>query len=391
MLHRSFSLCAGRPEESAFLMSRIARRGKGAFAAARLCRVAEAATMRIDCGKPPAPESAMNGRLLLACAAFLACGPALAQPVDMAAAKKEGKVVWYCSVPVETAQKVANMFEHKTGIKVELFRSGGSNILRRFQQEADAGKVFVDVLTHSEPAAARMMTRKGLFVPFKATDFDKVPTEVKDPDGYYVAQRLNVMAMYVRDDKIAAADRPKRWTDLTAPKYKGKMVMADPSFSSLLVTIVGMLAKENGWGYFEKLRANDIMLVQGNQQVADMIKRGERTIAIAADAAYVGESKKQGMPLTTLYQDDGAFVIPSPSSVVKGSPNPNAAKAFADFMLSKEVQELFPLEHLYSARTDVAGPSGNPPLSSIKMHTIDYDYIEAESARIKKRFAEVLQ
>jgi iron(III) transport system substrate-binding protein len=167
--------------------------------------------------------------------------------------------------------------------------------------------------------------------------------------------------------------------------------MADPSFSSLLVTIVGMLVKENGWGYFEKLRANDIMLVQGNQQVADMIKRGERTIAIAADAAYVGESKKQGMPLTTLYQDDGAFVIPSPSSVVKGSPNPNAAKAFADFMLSKEVQELFPLEHLYSARTDVAGPSGNPPLSSIKMHTIDYDYIEAESARIKKRFAEVLQ
>jgi len=328
---------------------------------------------------------------LLACATLLVCGPALAQPVDMAAAKKEGKVVWYCSVPVETAQKVATMFERKTGIKVELFRSGGSNILRRFQQEADAGKVFVDVLTHSEPAAARQMTRKGLFVPFKATDFDKVPNEVKDPNGYYVAQRLNVMAMYSRDDKLAATDRPKRWTDLTAPKYKGKMAMADPSFSSLLVTIVGMLARENGWQYFEKLRSNDIMLVQGNQQVADMIKRGERTLAIASDGAYIGESKKQGMPITILYQDDGAFVIPSPSSVVKGSPNPNAAKAFADYMLSREVQELFPHEYLYSARVDIAGPPGNPPLSDIKMHAIDYDYIEAESPRIKKRFAEVLQ
>ena len=101
----------------------------------------------------------------------------------MAAAKKEGKVVWYCSVPVATAQKVANMFEQKTGIKVELFRSGGSNILRRFQQEGDSGKVFVDVLTHSEPAAASAMTKKGLFVPFKATDFDKVPDAVKDPNG----------------------------------------------------------------------------------------------------------------------------------------------------------------------------------------------------------------
>jgi iron(III) transport system substrate-binding protein len=77
--------------------------------------------------------------------------------------------------------------------------------------------------------------------------------------------------------------------------------------------------------------------------------------------------------------------------VVKGSPNPNAAKAFAEFMLSKTVQELFPQEYLYSARTDIAGPPGYPSLSSIKMHAIDYDYIEAESARIKRRFAEVLQ
>jgi iron(III) transport system substrate-binding protein len=199
------------------------------------------------------------------------------------------------------------------------------------------------------------------------------------------------MAMYVRDDKLPAADRPKAWTDLVQPKYKGKMVMADPSFSSLLVTIVGTLAKEHGWQFFEKLRANDIMMVQSNQQVSDMIKRGERVIAVGADAAYVGESKKEGMPLSTLYQDDGTFIIPSPSSVVKGSPNPNAAKAFADFMLSRAVQELFPKEHLYSARTDVAGPAGYPPLSSIKMHAVDYDYIEAESARIRRRFAEVVQ
>src|SRR5882724_7889054 len=156
---------------------------------------------------------------------LLAAGSVRAQPVDMAAAKREGKVVWYCSVPIETAQKVSNMFEQQTGIKVELFRSGGSNILRRFQQEADGGKVFVDVLTHSEPAAARMMTKKGLFVPFKAADFDKVPNEVKDPDGFYVAQRLNVMAMYLRDDKVAAADRPKTWTDIGQAKYAGKMVM----------------------------------------------------------------------------------------------------------------------------------------------------------------------
>ena len=73
------------------------------------------------------------------------------------------------------------------------------------------------------------MTKKGMFVPFKATDFDKVPDEVKDPNGNHVAQRLNVMAIYVRDDILPAADRPKTWTDLINPKYKGKIVMPDPS------------------------------------------------------------------------------------------------------------------------------------------------------------------
>jgi iron(III) transport system substrate-binding protein len=122
-----------------------------------------------------------------------------------------------------------------------------------------------------------------------------------------------------------------------------------------------------------------------------MVKRGERPIAVAADAAYVGEIRKQGMKISILYPDDGAFVIASPSSVVKGSPNPNAAKAFAEFMLSREVQELFPNEYLYSARTDVAGPSGYPPLSAIKIHGVDYDYIEAESSRIRRRFSEAMQ
>ncbi len=333
-------------------------------------------------------------RRTIACAALvLACGASgalAADAVDMAAAKREGKLTWYTSVPVETAQKICNLFEQKTGIQVELFRSGGSNILRRFQQESDGGKVFVDVLTHSEPAAARAMAKKGLFVPFKPTDFDKVPAAVNDQDGNYVAMRLNVMAWYARDDKLPESDRPKVWADLANARFKGKMVMPDPSFSSLLVTVVGTLSKEFGWDYFDKIRKNDMMLVQGNQQVADMVKRGERAMGVAADAAYVAESAK-ALSISVLYPEDGAFVIPSPSSVVKGSPHPNAAKAFADFLLSTTVQELIPKEHLYSARTDFAGPEGAPPLSAIKIHPIDYDFIEAESPRIKKRFSEIMQ
>jgi iron(III) transport system substrate-binding protein len=272
-----------------------------------------------------------------------------------------------------------------------MFRSGGSAILRRFQQETDAGRVAVDVLTTSEPAAAAAMTKKGMFVAFKPKNFDKIPDAAKDPNGNFIAQRLNMMTLYLRNDKVAAADEPATWDALTDPKYKGKMVMAHPSYTSLLVSVVGMTSKMKGWSFFEKLRANDTMIVQSNQQVADMVKRGERLIAVGALDSYAAEDRAAGHALKTLYPSDGVFVIPSPTSVIKGSPSPNAAKLFAEFMITDAVQQLFPAEGGYSARTDIASPKGSPDMKSIKVNPVDYDYIEKESPLIKKRFTEIFQ
>lgn len=330
--------------------------------------------------------------LMVVAALTVLAGSAYAQDaVDVAKAKTEGKVVWYTSTPLPQAQKIINMFEKEYGIKAELFRSGGSAVLRRFQQEIGAGRIAADVLTTSDPAAAALLASKGVFVPFKPKNFDKIPDAVKDKDGNYVAQRLNMMTNYVRSDKVAPADEPKTWNDLADPKYKGKMVIADPSFTSLLVSVVGMMSKERGWGFYEKLRANDTMVVQGNQQVADMLKRGERVIAVGALDSYAAVDRKAGHPMKTLYPSDGVFVIPSPTSVVKGGPNPNAAKLFAEFIISDEVQKIFPADGGFAARGDIAAPAGSPPLSSIKILPVDYPYIQRESANIKKKFNEIFQ
>jgi len=328
----------------------------------------------------------------VAVAAATCVGPAHAQDaVDIDKAKAEGKVVWYTSTPIEQGQKIADAFQKEYGIKVEMFRSGGSAILRRFQQETDAGRVAVDVLTHSEPAAANAMGKKGLFLAFKPKNFDKIPDAAKDPNGLFIAQRLNMMTHYVRSDKIAEPDEPKTWNDLLDAKYKGKLVMTDPSFTSLQVSVVGMMSKERGWGFYEKLRANDVMIVQGNQQVSDMLKRGERLIGVGALDSYASDLKKEGHAIKTLYPSDGVFVIPSPTSVVKGSPNPNAAKLFAEFMIGDTVQKIFPADGGYAARTDIAPPEGSPDLKSLKILAVDTDYIEKESGRIKRRFNEIFQ
>jgi iron(III) transport system substrate-binding protein len=323
---------------------------------------------------------------------FLGAGVARAQDaVDMAAAKKEGTVVWYTSTPINQANKLVQLFQKQTGIKVELFRSGGSAILRRFNQEQSAGHVAADLLTTGDPAASNALAAKKMFVAFKPEGFDKIVDQAKDPNGYWIGQHLNILTIYLREDLVAAADRPKTWESLTDPKYSGKLVMTDPSFTSVQLSVVGSLSKKYGWEFYEKLAKNKIMVVQGNEQVSDNIDRGERLIAVGALDSYAAEDRKKGHKLLTLYPSDGVFVIPQPSAVVAGAPHPNAAKAFAAFMITPEAQKIFPADGGYAARSDIGPPAGSPDIKSMTVLPIDYKSIEADSADIKEHFNEIFQ
>jgi iron(III) transport system substrate-binding protein len=312
-----------------------------------------------------------------------------ADAVDLAAAKKEGALTWYTSTPVATAQKIATAFEKETGIKVELFRSGGSAVLRRFLQEMDARRVIADVLTISDPAGVGALIKRDLLVPFKPKHFEKVPDALKDANGYHVAQRLNVAGMIVRTDK--GVEPPKNWLDLADPRYKGKMVMPDPSFTAVQLMVVGTLSQKYGWDFYKKLRANDIMIVQGHQQATDALTRGERLLAAEGLDSYAWEASRAGHKMQMIFPTDGALAIAAPTAIIKGSPHPNAAKAFAEFLISDTVQKFFPGEGYYAARRDIEAPAGYPALGAIKLMPVDYDYIEKESKNLKNRFNEIFQ
>jgi iron(III) transport system substrate-binding protein len=264
-------------------------------------------------------------------------------------------------------------------------------VLRRFQQELEAKRIVADVMTTSDPAASALLAKKGVFVAFKPKNFDKVPDAAKDKDGFYIAQRLNVMTIYLRGDKVAPADHPKTWADVADPKYKGRIVMTDPTYTALQLTVVGMLAKERGWAFYEKVQKNEVLVVRGNQQISDNIKRGERLIALGALDSYAAEDRASGHNIVTVYPADGTFIIPSPTAVIKGSPSPNAAKLFAEYMISDDAQKIFPADGGYAARADIAPPAGSPAVADIKILPVDYGYLEAQSPAIKKKFNEIFQ
>lgn len=314
---------------------------------------------------------------------------AAADTVDVAAAKREGRVVLYTSAPLSSAQKVVNAFQQKYGITVELFRTGGVQVLRRFLMEQQAGHAGADVLVTSDLAAANDLKAKGKFVPFKPAGFDKVPESMRDADGYFVPQRVSIISIYGRTDIIPPAEMPKTWSDLLDPKYKGKLVMTNPNFTSLQVAVVSMISRARGWGFYEKLSKQDVIVVQGNQQAVDLVKTGERPIAAGADSQYATNARLSGHKIENVFPADGTFAIPSMTAVVKNSPNPNAAKLLAEFTLSLQAQRIWPQNGVYAARSDVDPPSGNPPISTIKVLPMDYGYIKKVAPTVKKKFSEL--
>jgi iron(III) transport system substrate-binding protein len=338
----------------------------------------------------------MRPRVWLAVALVFCVVPAYGQSftpdrADAAAARREATLSWYTSTPVAQAQALASRFEHESGVKVQLLRSGGQAVLRRLQQEIAAGRPGADVLTMSDAGAANGLAKQGALEPFRPEGFDKIVDEAKDRQGRWIAQRLQMVGIPVRTDKVAEADRPKTWSDLKDPKYKGRMVMPDPSFTAIQLIVVGMLSQKFGWDFYKALRVNDTMIVQGHQQVFSTMQQGERVIsAEGADPRSFFDGKDVPNQII-VYPSEGTFVVSSPTAIIKGAKSPNAAKLFAQFMVTPEAQKIIVDSGIHSSRVDMPPPAGQPALAQMKFLPVNLDFIEDKARELKTRFSEIFQ
>ena len=327
--------------------------------------------------------------LSVAPSAAASASAAAPSPVDMVAAKAEGTVSWYTSTPQDQAQKISELFTAQTGIKVQLFRSGGEAVMTRFLTEQDAGKVAADVVTTSDTAPFNALARGGKLLAFTPKGADTVPASAKSADGTWISQRLNLVVPAFRTDKVK--DPPTSWKDLADPKFKGQLVIADPAFTSIAYLVVHSLARELGWDYFKKVAANGTMIVQGHAQLSTALISGERSVAVESDFGQLFPDVQKGTPIKMVVPTEGVFLINSPMGIPSKAPHPNAARALLEFNLSKDVQDLFIASGTYSPRADFAAPKTYPELKALKIIPVDYDAAERDNKTAKDMFAEIFK
>jgi iron(III) transport system substrate-binding protein len=305
-------------------------------------------------------------------------------------ARKEGKVVWYTSLVLPSAEKVAKLFETAyPDIKVEVHRTGSQRILQRVMQELQANIKNVDVIHTSDAGHFVFLKEKKLLAKYTPAGVEAFPAGFKDKDGYYYGLRATVNAIAYNTKAVSAAEAPKTWNDLLDPRWKGKMVTAHPGYSGVIATHVLALVHLHGWEYFKALAQNKVMIVQSANDPATVVSSGERVVAVDGGDYSAYQLKKKGNPIEVVYPKEGVPLVVSPTAITAFAPHPNAARLFTDFTFTREVQQVMAdSEGLYTGHPGVTYPADKPKLSELKLLTVTPEELEKRNEEIKKRFVE---
>ncbi len=316
--------------------------------------------------------------------------PSSVTPELIDAAKKEGTVVFYTSIELQTAEKVGEAFEKAyPGIHVQVERNGAERIFQRLEQERGAGIHTADVVECSDMTALYAWKQQSWLAPFLPQDVTKWPADQRDPDGTFATERFTLSPILYNTKLVKPKDAPKSFADLLDPKWDGKIVKAHPGYSGTIMTVTFEISRDIGWDFFKKLGQQHIMQVQSAADPPKKVAQGERPVAADGGEYVPLQMISQGAPLALVYPTEGTPSIPGGAGVMIDAPHPNAAKLFDLYLFSKEGQTLLVhLARLRSFHPDAPTPEGAKPLSEIRIMKADPAAQAKEVEEIKKKYAE---
>ena len=218
------------------------------------------------------------------------------------------------------------------------------------------------------------------------------PAEHKDPDGQFASFRVWLSIIAYNTNLVKADDAPKSFADLLDPKWKGKIVKAHPGYSGTIMTATYQMQRDLGWSFFEQLAKQNIMQVQSSADPPKKLDLGERAVMADGNEYNIFQMKEAGRPVEPVYATEGSPLIIGPNGVFKDAPNPNAARLFQSFSLSREAQQLIiDVGGLRSVHSQTVEKPGRKSLKDIKTMKDDAAAVEKESEAIKARYTKIFR
>ena len=264
-------------------------------------------------------------------------GNANAQPANVDAAKKEGKVVIYGTAVPKVMEVISRGFEGTYGIKIEYWRADATKVIDRALTEWRSGRPGFDLVTGAR-GSLLLAKQENMFTKFVPTTAAGFPAKFKDPDGKLTAWRMTPVGILYNTDMVKGADVPKSFDDLLDPKWHGKIGMPDPSRHGSTAQLLWNFSQIKGdkWMDFARgLAKQKPLLMEAYSSVPLGIVRGE----IALGLTYVQYVVQTKGPIG-FAQTESVFADPSDMGLSAKAANPNAAKLYLEYLCSAEAQKM---------------------------------------------------
>ena len=297
------------------------------------------------------------------------------------AAKREGQVSWYSGVLDQPlCDATGRAFTSKyPGITVSAIKTTSQVAFQRVIEDLRGGGPQCDVFTTTDVGHMSYLMGKKLLVPYTAEAASGMVQSLRDfaKGGYFQVSWVGQVVLLYNTGKVTAAEAPKDWPDLTDAKWQNKLTFGSPNYSGIIgVWSVGM-AQRYGWDYFEKLNKLHPLIGRSVDDATTVLNSGERVVA-AGNPSSALRSAAKGNPLAVSYPSSGTLVDLSPSAIIKGSHNPNAAKLFMEFLAGPEFSRLLAASFEQPLRSDVPPPSGAKSLAEIATFSPTVEEIEKQ-------------
>ena len=298
------------------------------------------------------------------------------------AAKKEGgKVIIYGSLESQVVDQVLAGFRKKTGLNAEYWRASAMSVMNRSMSEYRAAAPLYDiVMNNSDPLV--IMANEGMIAKYDSPTAKKYPQDQIDARLGPVS-RYGIVGVVYHKGLIKAEDAPKSLDDLVSAKYKGMLVMADPTLHvttiQWLSSLHKIMAKERADKFIRDLAAMKPTLVESMLPAAERMANGEFPIALTF-VKYAYTAAKGGAPLDYMRVDkmlgDAHFAVLS-----NKAPRPSAGKAFIDYYLDDDNMKILAQAGEFPNRKGIY-----PPLPGAdKIQYVQMEVLEAKAFEEKKK------
>jgi iron(III) transport system substrate-binding protein len=313
--------------------------------------------------------------------------------------KRADEVTVYVSTDRVFSEPILKAYEQKTGVKVnavydteETKSTGLANKLL-----AEKNNPRADVFWSNEPVRTLVLKARGALAPYKSPVADGIPAKFRDADAYWTGFSARIRVIVYNTKLVKEQETPKSVYDLTDPKWRGQIAIADPRFGSTSFHVAALyadLGDEKADEFFRKLKANGVKIAPGNSVVRDLVVKGEVKMGLTdTDDVNVALEDKQPVAMVLPDRDGmGAPLMPNMVSLIAGAPRAEAGKKLIDYLLSPEVERALAQSEAVQIplRAGVEGPKNIPAIDSFKPMTLDYGKAASRVEDVVKRLQPIL-